>query len=69
MKIFSDEYWMNIALEEAQIAFDEDEVPVGAVLVRNNELVANAHNSTQKLSNSLAHAEKLVIELAQQKLG
>lgn len=69
MKIFSDEYWMNIALEEAQIAFQEDEVPVGAVLVRNNELVAKAHNNTQKLNSSLAHAEKLVIELVQQKLG
>lgn len=69
MKIFSDEYWMNIALEEAQIAFQEDEIPVGAVLVRNNELIAKAHNNTQRLNSSLAHAEKLVIESSQQELG
>jgi tRNA(adenine34) deaminase len=69
MKKFSDEYWMSIALKEAQLAFDEDEIPVGAVLVRNNELVAKAHNSTQRLNSPLAHAEKLVIEKAQQKLG
>lgn len=67
--MFSDEYWMNIALEEAQIAFAEDEVPVGAVLVCNDKLIARAHNSTQRLNCSLAHAEKLVIEIAQQKLG
>ncbi len=67
--MFSDEYWMNIALGEAEIAFDEDEVPVGAVLVCNNELIAKAHNNTQKLNSSLAHAEKLVIELAQKELG
>ncbi len=69
MKMFSDEYWMNIALEEAEIAFDEDEVPVGAVLIRKNELIAKAHNNILKLNSSLAHAEKLVIEMAQQKLG
>ncbi|MBC8525881.1 MAG: nucleoside deaminase [Candidatus Cloacimonetes bacterium] len=67
--MFSDEYWMNIALEEAEIAFDEDEVPVGAVLIRKNELIAKAHNNILKLNSSLAHAEKLVIEMAQQKLG
>ncbi len=56
------EYWMKIALEEAQIAFDEDEVPVGAVLIKDNELVARNHNRTKQLRNPLAHAEKLVIE-------
>ena len=60
---------MNIALKEAQIAFAEDEIPVGAVLVCNDKLIARAHNSTQRLNSSLAHAEKLAIEKAQQKLG
>jgi len=69
MKVFSDEYWMNIALKEAQIAFAEDEIPVGAVLVCDDKLIARAHNSTQRLNSSLAHAEKLAIEKAQQKLG
>ncbi|MEA3475369.1 MAG: nucleoside deaminase [Candidatus Cloacimonadota bacterium] len=69
MKELSDEYWMNIALEEAQTAFAEDEIPIGAVLVCNDKLIARAHNSTQRLNSPLAHAEKLVIELAQQELG
>lgn len=69
MKELLDEYWMNIALEEARIAFAEDEIPVGAVLVCDDKLIARAHNSTQRLNSPLAHAEKLVIEKAQQKLG
>jgi tRNA(adenine34) deaminase len=56
------EYWMKIALEEAKIAFEEDEIPVGAVLVKNNELILRNHNKTRQLQNPLAHAEKLIIE-------
>ena len=69
MKKFSDEYWMKIALEEAEEAFVEEEVPVGAVLVCNDKVIAKAHNNIQRSNSSLAHAEKLVIEMAQQKLG
>ncbi len=56
------EYWMKIAIEEAIIAFEEDEVPVGAVLVKNDKLILRNHNRTKQLSNPLAHAEKLIIE-------
>ncbi len=57
---FSDEYWMQFALAEAQTAFFKGEVPIGAVLVKDNEAIASAHNLTK--NNSLNHAEKLVIE-------
>ena len=59
---FTDEYWMDLALSEANKAFEEDEVPIGAVLVKDNKLIANDHNRTNQLNNVLAHAEKQVIE-------
>ncbi|MCD4819202.1 MAG: nucleoside deaminase [Candidatus Cloacimonetes bacterium] len=58
----NDEYWMGIALEEAKIAFSEDEIPIGAVLIKDDCLVGRNHNRTRQLQNPLAHAEKLVIE-------
>ena len=61
-KKFSNEYWMNYALEQARLALQEDEVPIGAVLVKDNKIVAADHNRTQQTNNNLAHAEKLVIE-------
>lgn len=62
----SDKYWMKIALEEARSAFTENEVPIGAVLVKKQQIIARDHNRTQQLENNLAHAEKLVIEKALQ---
>jgi tRNA(adenine34) deaminase len=61
-KKYSNEYWMNYALEQARLALQEDEVPIGAVLVKDNKIVAADHNRTQKTNNNLAHAEKLAIE-------
>ena len=61
-KKYSNEYWMNYALEQARLALQEDEVPIGAVLVKNNKIAAADHNRTQQTKNNLAHAEKLVIE-------
>ncbi|MCB5223542.1 MAG: nucleoside deaminase [Candidatus Cloacimonetes bacterium] len=55
-------YWMNLALDEARKAFEEDEIPVGAVLVKDDELIAVEHNRTRQLSDPLAHAEKLLID-------
>lgn len=69
MEISSHEKWMQIALQEARLAYDEGEVPVGAILVRNNELLARNHNRREKNSSATAHAEILVIEEANQKLG
>jgi len=57
LSVFSDEYFMNEALKEAQKAFDIGEVPVGAVVVCNNRIVARAHNLTETLHDVTAHAE------------
>jgi len=65
MRFFpSHEDWMKIALEEARSAFYENEVPIGAILVKNNTLLYRDHNRTNQTQNPLAHAEKLVIEAA-----
>ncbi len=61
-KEYSNEYWMNYALEQARLALQEDEVPIGAVLVKDNKIIAIDHNRTRQTNNNLAHAEKLVIE-------
>jgi tRNA(adenine34) deaminase len=60
----SDEYFMREALKEAQKAFDADEVPVGAVIVANNKIIARAHNLTERLNDVTAHAEMQVITSA-----
>lgn len=62
--IFSDEHFMREALKEAQKAFDADEVPVGAVVVCNNKVIARAHNLTQRLNDVTAHAEMQAITSA-----
>jgi tRNA(adenine34) deaminase len=55
--VFSDEYFMNEALKEAHKAFDAGEVPVGAVIVCKDRIVARAHNLTETLNDVTAHAE------------
>ena len=60
----SDEYFMNEAYKQAEIAFEEGEVPVGAIIVCNNKIVARAHNQTEKLNDSTAHAEILALTSA-----
>lgn len=55
--VLSDEHFMREALKEAQKAFDVDEVPVGAVIVCNNQIIARAHNLTECLNDVTAHAE------------
>jgi len=69
LSVFSDEYFMKEALKEAQKAFDEDEVPVGAVIVCNKQIIARAHNMTEKLSDATAHAEMLAITAAENFIG
>jgi tRNA(adenine34) deaminase len=63
-KMFSDEYFMNEALKQAQIAFEEREIPVGAVVVAGNKIIARAYNQTEKLQDPTAHAEMLAITSA-----
>jgi len=53
---------MSIALEEARLAALEDEIPVGAVLLKDNALVLRDHNRSRQMSNPLAHAEKLLVD-------
>ncbi len=62
--ILSDEYFMREALKEAKKAFDADEVPVGAVVVCNNKIIARAHNLTERLNDVTAHAEMQAITSA-----
>lgn len=65
----SDEYFMRLALREAHKAFDADEVPIGAVLVVNEQVIAKAHNQVELLKDSTAHAEILALTTAYNVLG
>lgn len=66
---FNDEYFMKKAFAEAVQAFDEGEVPVGAVVVANNKIIARAHNLTETLNDVTAHAEMQAITAAANLLG
>ena len=65
----TDEQYMRQAIKEAQKAFDKDEVPVGAVLVMNHQIIARAHNQVELLNDSTAHAEILALTTAYNFLG
>ncbi len=65
----TDEQYMQQALNEAQKAFDAGEVPVGAVVVMNNKIIARAHNQVELLNDSTAHAEILALTTAYNFLG
>jgi tRNA(adenine34) deaminase len=69
MELFSDAYFMNEAFKQAKIAFEEDEIPVGAVIVCRNKIIARAYNQTEKLTDVTAHAEMLAITAAANALG
>lgn len=69
MEIFSDEYFMREALKEAEKAYRADEVPVGAIVVINNRIIARAHNLTERLNDVTAHAEMQAITAASNTLG
>ncbi len=63
------EAFMKIALQEAQKAFDANEVPIGAVVVLDNKIIARAHNQVELLNDSTAHAEILALTTAFNGLG
>jgi tRNA(adenine34) deaminase len=67
--IYSDEYFMKEALKEAKRAYEMGEIPVGAVVVCQNRIVARAHNLTETLNDVTAHAEILAITAATQAIG
>jgi tRNA(adenine34) deaminase len=67
--ILDDEYFMRQALAEAKRAFSEDEIPVGAVVVNKNRIIARAHNLTETLNDVTAHAEMQAITAAASVMG
>ena len=69
LSVYSPERFMQEALKQAQIAFENGEVPVGAVVVSNNKIIARAHNQVELLNDPTAHAEVLAITAAAEALG
>jgi len=65
----TDEHYMRQALKEAQKAFDEGEVPVGAIIVMNERIIARGHNQVERLTDSTAHAEIIALTAAFNFLG
>jgi tRNA(adenine34) deaminase len=65
----TDEYFMKQALKEAHLALDEDEVPIGAVVVVNGKIIARGHNMTERLKDPTAHAEMIALTSAFNMLG
>lgn len=68
-ELFSDEHFMRKALNEAHIAYERDEVPIGAIIVANNKIIAKGHNLTETLTDVTAHAEMQAITSAANHLG
>lgn len=69
LSVHSDEYFMGEAIKQAQYAFDEGEVPVGAIVVSENRIISRAYNQVERLQDVTAHAEMLAITAAQDYLG
>ena len=61
--------YMDMAIEEAKKAFEEDEVPIGCVIVKNNQILALTHNRKEQMNSATKHAEILAIEEASSKLN
>ncbi|RTY76128.1 nucleoside deaminase [Flavobacterium sp. LS1P28] len=66
---FTDEYFMKKALQEAEMAFEKGEIPVGAIIVIDNKVIARSHNLTELLHDVTAHAEMQSITAAANYLG
>ena len=69
IKPFNDTYFMKQALAQAKKAYDKDEVPVGAIIVCDNQIIARAHNYTEALNDVTAHAEMQAFTAAADYLG
>ena len=67
--MFTDEYFMRVALQEAEAAIEKEEVPVGCIIVANGRIIARAHNLTETLNDVTAHAEMQAITSAANYLG
>lgn len=68
-ELFSHEYFMKLAFAEAKKAFDEGEVPVGAIVVHENRIIGKGHNLTERLNDVTAHAEMQAITAAANYIG
>lgn len=66
---FTDEYFMKKALQEAEMAFEQGEIPVGAIIVIDNKVIARSHNLTEMLNDVTAHAEMQAITSAANYIG
>jgi tRNA(adenine34) deaminase len=62
-------FFMDLALREAQLAFEENEVPVGAIVVRENRIIGRGHNRTEALKDATAHAEIIALTSAAENHG
>lgn len=69
MNTDADSHYMGLALAQARKAFDEGEIPIGAVVVAGGRIIAEAHNMTETLTDVTAHAEMLALTAAQSVLG
>ena len=69
LTVQGDAYFMKQALVEAKKGYEHDEVPIGAVIVSNNQIIARAHNQTEMLTDVTAHAEMIAITAAADYLG
>jgi tRNA(adenine34) deaminase len=67
--LFDDTYFMRQALNEARKAYEEDEVPIGAVIVMQNKIISRGYNQVEKLNDSTAHAEIIALTSAYNFLG
>ncbi|MBS1684708.1 MAG: nucleoside deaminase [Bacteroidetes bacterium] len=69
MILLNDEYWMRLALKEACYAREDDEVPIGAIIVCNDKIIGKGYNQTERLNDVTAHAEMIAITAAANYLG
>jgi tRNA(adenine34) deaminase len=69
IELAGDEHFMREALRQARKAFDADEVPVGAVIVRGGKIIARSHNQVELLRDATAHAEMLALTQAEEAVG
>ena len=69
ISVYTDEHFMREAIRQAQYAFEEGEIPVGAVVVAGNKIIARAYNQTERLNDVTAHAEMLALTAAANHLG
>jgi tRNA(adenine34) deaminase len=69
LRFMTDEYFMKQALKEAELAFEEGEIPIGAVVVINNKIIARGRNMTERLNDPTAHAEMIALTSAFSHIG